>query len=750
MSRVSDKYQKVVDSIKSIIGNSHLESLSGNDIATFVGKFDIEDLSEVVVETNIGDGGATYHLKDTQLLHRKSGPAIVDCSGYERWCQYGALHRLDGPAVITQDARMYFNKGKLHRADGPAVEVCGQDPCLKYSCWFKDGVANRDGDLPCLEFDDGTKVYMRNGHIHRSRGPAIILPGNVEIWMWHGHIHNHMDGEPAIIDGETKLYYRRGIPLERPKIMTVKAKNQSDADRNLSVANIMADRLGGSVIQCDEQLYCIEDVSGNRTWYMAGTTTKHREDAPAVELVNGTKIYYNNGLIHRDGGPAIVKAGGEERYYFQGKLHSPNSATPAIQLSCGTECYFKHGAWHRDGDLPAARLMEESGSYSLIWARDGKLHRDDLSQAAIQWGPNEWLLQSSIDVLKSSPPLPGLSNPYGLWHQLKPTNLYEFYKDGKKIADAPYNNSEMIQMRMLSIGGLVVSASGTAKITGDLSPVGLVGAEITGGTLNLRSTGDILLSGCILNNTIVVIDSGLENSRIIKQVTNNYLVNSKIIVRDAVSLNNMLDERSVLVDNLDGDAGSVRDEFYLPDPNDEIMLRKKKYADNRAARAHAAAHDLEEPFLTPAEVDQGIRQLELQFGEDHLSTEERAANAVQILNESFSKYIGESPKDIDLDNVKKRVASILDVPDSEVGVDIDSNTMNVSVTITPVAPLQFVTVPENHIGSTNGCIGDDCSWKTVLGALGAAALMSYLARKSKASHCSDKVDSEKELINATF
>jgi hypothetical protein len=53
-------------------------------------------------------------------------------------------------------------------------------------------------------------------------------------------------------------------------------------------------------------------------------------DMPAIEYLDGSsKIWYKNGLIHRENQPAIITKDTDE-YYFEGKLHSHNIGKPAI------------------------------------------------------------------------------------------------------------------------------------------------------------------------------------------------------------------------------------------------------------------------------------------------------------------------------------------------------------------------------------------------------------------------------------
>jgi hypothetical protein len=46
----------------------------------------------------------------------------------------------------------------------------------------------------------------------------------------------------------------------------------------------------------------------------------HREDGPAIEHANGHKAWYINGMRHREDGPAIIFSNGLERYYFYDQM----------------------------------------------------------------------------------------------------------------------------------------------------------------------------------------------------------------------------------------------------------------------------------------------------------------------------------------------------------------------------------------------------------------------------------------------
>lgn len=66
---------------------------------------------------------------------------------------------------------------------------------------------------------------------------------------------------------------------------------------------------------------------GIKIWYINGFI--HREDGPAIEYPNGTKKWYKYGMTHREDGPAIEWADGDKYWFNNGKLHREDG--PAIQ-----------------------------------------------------------------------------------------------------------------------------------------------------------------------------------------------------------------------------------------------------------------------------------------------------------------------------------------------------------------------------------------------------------------------------------
>lgn len=82
-------------------------------------------------------------------------------------------------------------------------------------------------------------------------------------------------------------------------------------------------------------------------------------DIKYTYYLNGSvdeKIYYKNGIIHREDGPAIIE------YYPEGEIRS--------------ETYFMNGNRHRSDDLPAKLWYGRKGNIrEKVYYKNGKMHR---------------------------------------------------------------------------------------------------------------------------------------------------------------------------------------------------------------------------------------------------------------------------------------------------------------------------------------------------------------------------------------
>lgn len=85
---------------------------------------------------------------------------------------------------------------------------------------------------------------------------------------------------------------------------------------------------------------------------------------------DGTESWYENGQLHRDGGPALIHPDGSEEWYYDGQLHREDG--PAISHQDGMKGWLLNGFRHRE-DGPA--LVYPDGSEE--WYYKGLLHRED-------------------------------------------------------------------------------------------------------------------------------------------------------------------------------------------------------------------------------------------------------------------------------------------------------------------------------------------------------------------------------------
>jgi hypothetical protein len=68
---------------------------------------------------------------------------------------------------------------------------------------------------------------------------------------------------------------------------------------------------------------CRECTNGDKIWFLDGLF--HREDGPAKERANGDKLWFLDGLLHREDGPAIEWASGHKDWYKNGKIYTPSA-----------------------------------------------------------------------------------------------------------------------------------------------------------------------------------------------------------------------------------------------------------------------------------------------------------------------------------------------------------------------------------------------------------------------------------------
>ena len=124
----------------------------------------------------------------------------------------------------------------------------------------------------------------------------------------------------------------------------------------------------------------IEDANGDKYWFVNGK--RHRDDGPAIEDANGDKKWYKDGEIHREDGPAYNE-NGTKKWLVDGKYHREDG--PAIEFANGDKSWCINGKLHRE-DGPAVKWTNGDKN----WYINGKLHREDGPAVEYANGTKEW------------------------------------------------------------------------------------------------------------------------------------------------------------------------------------------------------------------------------------------------------------------------------------------------------------------------------------------------------------------------
>ena len=89
----------------------------------------------------------------------------------------------------------------------------------------------------------------------------------------------------------------------------------------------------------------IETLKNGTTKYYKDKdkTILHREDGPAIEHADGSKLWYVDDKRHRTDGPAVEWADGSKVWHVNGKLHRLDG--PAIDLNGGDRSWYVNGVF---------------------------------------------------------------------------------------------------------------------------------------------------------------------------------------------------------------------------------------------------------------------------------------------------------------------------------------------------------------------------------------------------------------------
>lgn len=113
--------------------------------------------------------------------------------------------------VDKYGTRMWYRNGKLHRTLGPAVEYSDGT-----RWWYRNGKRHRT-DGPAVERNNGDRAWWLNGKLHRVDGPAIVYADGTRLWYLNDERYNFrewlkhntaLDSKKRII---LMLQYSKGV-----------------------------------------------------------------------------------------------------------------------------------------------------------------------------------------------------------------------------------------------------------------------------------------------------------------------------------------------------------------------------------------------------------------------------------------------------------------------------------------------------------------------------------------------------------
>lgn len=243
-----------------------------------------------IKKTTCGDD--TYYKNG--VIHRDNDlPAEVGTKWIEWYCN-GLIHRSnDLPARINKyGVQQWYKRDKQYRVDDKPTTVL---PGV-YSMWNKDNKYSRKNGLPNIEFDMGTKCWaigeIPKGDLEKINVDGDGNPINVELLKSMGVCN-------VIFKNGDKQYYYDSYYL-------IECVNGDKIYKNMRYK-----------IHNGSNKPAFIGHDGTKKWYNHGVL--HREnDLPAIICGNGDMYWYYEGVLHRDDGPAIIYHNGKKEYYCNG------------------------------------------------------------------------------------------------------------------------------------------------------------------------------------------------------------------------------------------------------------------------------------------------------------------------------------------------------------------------------------------------------------------------------------------------
>lgn len=233
-------------------------------------------LSAAVKAGRIPKSEATALLEQIKEHTDNGGEIILEAHSWGQ--QVHVFWKIpEGSVTSISNVNIHFYGGHFPLGrfrDAPAYQSFARGE-LREEAWYQDGKLHRTGQPASIS--PNKSVWYENGQLHRTGGPAIETTDGGE-WYEYGLRHRSND-EPAIDYPKHKQWFVDGKPY----------------------------RANGEYTEIKK---------GVKYWQNSRRCI-HRDGAPAVIYPRGKEEWYQDGVRHREDGPA-VDYGSRSRWYWKG------------------------------------------------------------------------------------------------------------------------------------------------------------------------------------------------------------------------------------------------------------------------------------------------------------------------------------------------------------------------------------------------------------------------------------------------
>ncbi len=189
--------------------------------------------------------------------------------------------------------RVYRKNGLLHKTNGPAMVM--EDGSV---CWYSNGIKHRIGG-PAVKMSDGSRYWYFNGVLHREDGPAIEYHDGTKYWYFNGKKHR-LDGPAVEKRSGKKQYWILGVQFppetyEQWVLELTKFNKEEEEKRATKLTKVEKDQLTfNKSLDAKENERALEELNAMFNYVPPeeeNQTRKNIEVKKAKKAVVGVSIY---------------------------------------------------------------------------------------------------------------------------------------------------------------------------------------------------------------------------------------------------------------------------------------------------------------------------------------------------------------------------------------------------------------------------------------------------------------------------